>query len=204
MTSSFFPRKDADLVVWATNFKTKIPIYGAQLGLSPAQIDDEVKYCNDLIASVNDVNNQKTLLSSAVDSKTVTIEKQGGALRTEIGRHKTAVGYTDSIGKELGIVGAYVAFDIANYKTKLSTEYYGGFVRVKFSKLGADGINLYHRKKGSSTWLFLARATKSPFDDHIVLEAPNQPEHWEYRAFGVLNDAEIGIASDIVEIVYGG
>lgn len=204
MSNSFFPRKDADLVVWATNFSEKIAVYGPQLGLSPEQITNEQKYCSDLITSVNAVNSQKTILSGVVEAKMVTIEKQGGALRTEIGRHKASPNYTETIGKELGIVGTYVPFDVANYKTKLSTELYGGFVRVKFRKLGADGINLYHRKKGTSNWLFLARATKSPFDDHIVLETPNQPEHWEYRAFGVLNDAEIGLASDIVEIVYGG
>jgi hypothetical protein len=30
-----------------------------------------------------------------------------------------------------------------------------------------------------------------------------QPEHWEYKAFGVINDDEIGQASDIVEVVFG-
>ena len=77
-------------------------------------------------------------------------------------------------------------------------------VRIKFKKLGVDGINLYHRKKGTTSWLFLARATKNPFDDQIVLATAGQPEHWEYRAFGVIDDAEIGQPSDIVEMVYGG
>jgi hypothetical protein len=38
----------------------------------------------------------------------------------------------------------------------------------------------------------------------LVLATPGQPEHWEYRAFGVLNDNEIGVASDIVETIFGG
>ena len=37
---------------------------------------------------------------------------------------------------------------------------------------------------------------------HICLAG--QPEHWEYRAFGVIDDAEIGQPSDIAEIVFGG
>jgi hypothetical protein len=36
------------------------------------------------------------------------------------------------------------------------------------------------------------------------LQTPGQPEHWEYQLFGVIDDAEIGLASDIVEVVYGG
>ena len=56
---------------------------------------------------------------------------------------------------------------------------------------------------GESTWHFLARDTKSPYDDHIILAVANQPEHWEYRAFGVVDDNEIGMASDIVSVVFG-
>ncbi|MGL2963602.1 hypothetical protein ACSVH2_07255 [Flavobacterium sp. RSB2_4_14] len=51
--------------------------------------------------------------------------------------------------------------------------------------------------------MLLTRATKSPYDFHPVLTEPNKPEHWEFRAFGVINDIEIGLASDIAEIVYG-
>lgn len=77
-------------------------------------------------------------------------------------------------------------------------------MRIKFSKSSTDGVNLYHRRKGQAEWSFLARDTKSPYDDHIVLSIANQPEHWEYRAYGVIDDEEIGLASDIVEVVFGG
>jgi hypothetical protein len=50
----------------------------------------------------------------------------------------------------------------------------------------------------------LARDSKSPYDDDIILAVVNLPEHWEYKAFGVINDDEIGQASDIVEVVFGG
>ena len=33
MTNSFFPRKDAELVVWANNYNTKIGLQATQLGL---------------------------------------------------------------------------------------------------------------------------------------------------------------------------
>ena len=121
----------------------------------------------------------------------------------EIARHKLANGYTQAIGEELGVIGTHLDFDPTTYKAKITAEIFAGFVRIKFIKKGTDGINLYHRKKGEATWIFLARDTKSPYDDHITLETPNQPEHWEYRAFGIIDDAEIGLPSDIVEVVIG-
>jgi hypothetical protein len=36
------------------------------------------------------------------------------------------------------------------------------------------------------------------------LQTPAQPEHWEYQPFGVLDDLEIDLASDNLEVVYGG
>ena len=95
-------------------------------------------------------------------------------------------------------------FDKASYKAILTAEMFAGFVRLKFKKAGTDGVNIYHRKKRDATWHFLARDTKSPYDDHIVLVTPGQPEHWEYRAYGVIDDSEIGQPSDIVEVVFGG
>jgi hypothetical protein len=202
MTNSFFPKTDAALVVWASNYKEKINANATALGLSPEQVATEVGYCNNLIEAITAVNNQKKAFKAMVDSKNVAIETQGGALRVEISRHKMAVAYTEAIGQDLGIVSSHLGFDANVYKPKLVTESFAGYIRIKYRKNGVDGINIYHRKKGTSNWVFLARTTKSPFDDRIVPASTAQPEHWEYRAFGVIDDAEIGIASDIVEAVY--
>ncbi len=200
----YIPRKDADLIMWAQNYKTKIPTVGATLGLTAAEISTELNLCDALINSINNVQTAKAAAASAIKLKDEAIQKSGGELRTLIGRHKKSVAYTAPIGEELKIVSNATSFDISSYKAKILAELFAGFVRIKFSKLGADGINLYHRKKGESNWRFLARDTKSPYDDHIVLATANQPEHWEYRAYGVINDDEIGQASDIVEVVFGG
>ena len=203
MTNSFFPKSDPDLLVWATNYKNKIAANATVLNLSAAQVSNEIDNCNALIASINAVAANKAALKSAVDAKTLSIEMQGGALRTEIARHKLAPEFTNAIGQDLGVMSVNLGFDPNIYKAKINVEVYAGYARIKFTKRGVDGVNLYHRKKGTTNWLFMARVTKSPFDDRIVLQTAGQPEHWEYRAYGVLNDLEIGIASDIVEIIIG-
>jgi hypothetical protein len=77
-------------------------------------------------------------------------------------------------------------------------------VRIKFKKLGADGINLYSRLKGTTGWKFVSRDTNSPYDDHTPLTVAGQSEAREYQAFGVLNDEQIGVGSDIVTVTSAG
>jgi hypothetical protein len=200
----YIPRNDGDLLLWAQNYKTTIATAGVTLGLTPADISTEQALCEDLISSITQVQTAKAAAASVVKQKEDVIQTSGGALRNNIGRHKKATTYTATIGETLKIVGSTNSIDITNYKAKITVEKFAAFVHIKFTKQGADGINLYHRKKGEAQWRFLARDTKSPYDDHIVLATSGQPEHWEYRAFGVINDDEIGQASDIVEVVFGG
>lgn len=203
MKNSFFPKAESAIVVWATNYQEKIATHATALGLTPAEVTAEVALCQAIIDAINAANNQKNLYKSAMEARDTTLSFQGGELRLDIARHKVTPGYTEAIGQDLGIVGTFVEFDPATYKPEIFGELFGGSVRIRFRKMGVDGINIYRRPKGSSTFTFLSRATRSPFEHHPVLAEPNQPEHWEYRAFGVLNDVEIGVASDIVEIVFG-
>lgn len=204
MGNSYLPRKDSELLSWLNNYKTKITVHATTLGVSAALLTQEKAWCDAMIAAINLIETKKQELKGAVTAKDAARQTQVGALQLEIARHKLVSGYTQAIGEELGVISMHSDFDTATYKAKITVEIFGGFVRIKFVKKGADGINLYHRKKGEATWLFLARDTKSPYDDHITLATENQPEHWEYRAFGVLDDAEIGLPSDIVEVVFGG
>jgi hypothetical protein len=200
----YIPRNDGDLMLWAQNYKTTIATAGVILGLAPADITAEQNLCEDLITIIAQVQAAKAAAASVVKQKEDLIQTAGGALRTNIGRHKKAVTYTTAIGESLKIVSSTTGIDVANYKAKISVEKFASYVRIKFVKQSADGVNIYHRKKGESAWKFLARDTKSPYDDHIVLAISGQPEHWEYKAFAVINDDEIGQASDIVEVVFGG
>ena len=80
---------------------------------------------------------------------------------------------------------------------------YSQKLKEEFVKKGVEGINLYKRQKGQTQWQLITRITRSPFDYEPELLIENQPEHYEFRAFGVIRDKEIGLSSDIVEIFYG-
>ena len=57
---------------------------------------------------------------------------------------------------------------------------------------------------GATAWTFLARDTKSPYDDFSPLEKPGVPENWEYQAVGVLGDDEAGQPSAVVRATFSG
>jgi hypothetical protein len=81
----------------------------------------------------------------------------------------------------------------------------GDHVEIAFKNKGpTQGINLYYRLRGESSWTYLARDTNSPYNDHTPLKVANTPETREYQAFGVLNDQQIGLPSDIVSVTFGG
>lgn len=204
MTNDFIPRPEPEQVIWAGNFKTNLVIQGAAVGLTAAQITALGTSSTNIITAINNVEAKKTALNEALAQKETIKKSEFKVIRDNVAKIKTNAGYTPAIGQSLGIIGTTTGLDSENYKATITASNFAGFVRIKFTKNGVDGINIYNRPKGTSVWKFLARDTKSPYDDHIVLENEGKPEHWEYRAFGVIDDAEIGLPSDIVEIVFGG
>lgn len=199
----FFPTSDGALSLWCKNYKEKITVYSATLGMTAAEVDADVAFCEKMIDSIAAVENFKAQLAGSVKSKEQTVKNDGGNLKKSIAGHKTTPGYTQAIGEDLGIVGSSTEFNPNEYKAEIIVEHYGGKIKIRFLKLGADGINLYRRNKGETAWQLVTRATKSPYMYLPVLMQPNTPVHIEFRAFGVLNDVEIGSPSDINEILFG-
>lgn len=202
--TDYFPDAEGEQATWAATFGQKILIHGPTLGKTAAESDALKDKAEKFVELVINVQQKKSQLKAAVDEKNLGYATYIKPLRTEIADFKTNPALTSEIAGELGIVGGDTSFDPATYKPEIKGSLFAGAVRIKFTKKGVDGVNIYHRKKGELVWKFLARDTKSPYDDHIELATPGTPEHWEYQAYGVIDDSQIGLASDIVEIVYGG
>lgn len=200
----FIPQNEGQLILWLGNFQNKLTTsYGAGLGYTPAQLTAISNACNALVSALNVVEAAKKALNNAVGAKDEVKLSQLGFLRTEIRKIKTKDAYTVAIGKDLGIIGTNGELDEENVKPKFSGEAFPGYVRLKFSKNGLDGVNIYSRVKGQVNWNFLSRDTNSPYDDHKPL-ANGNPETREYMCIGVMEDTEVGQQSDIVTVVFGG
>jgi hypothetical protein len=75
-------------------------------------------------------------------------------------------------------------------------------ITIRFAKKGVDSINIYQRKKGDDSFRLLARATKSPFKYQPTFDAAGTPVHFEFFAFGVIKDEEIGLPSNLVSFLF--
>ena len=200
----FIPGKDDALLVWLKQLKTKIASHATTLGIPAARLTQITASCDALIAATETAFAKKAEWLAAVAAKDAQAEVSLGALRAEIKQWKVNPALTSAIATDLQIVGGASAFNPDTFQAEITVEVYAGFVRIKFKKGQTGGVNLYWRKKGETTWRFLARDTNSPYEDHNPLAVPGVPEVREYKAFGVVADEQIGQPSDIVSVTFGG
>jgi hypothetical protein len=90
----------------------------------------------------------KAALKNAVEAKNAGKDSKLALIRKANAKMKTSTAYTDAIGEDLGIKGASQDLDKEAAKPKFSGEAFPGYVRLKFTKNGLDGVNIYSRLKG--------------------------------------------------------
>lgn len=57
---------------------------------------------------------------------------------------------------------------------------------------------------GQTAWTLLGMDTSSPYIDGRPLAVPTAPEVREYMLRGVISDAEVGLDSDVLSIIWAG
>ncbi|MFN7119169.1 MAG: hypothetical protein ACK4TA_20390 [Saprospiraceae bacterium] len=199
----FIPSNDAEFLIWLKNFRNKLSMYIYHFGISPEDLGKLDMLISSMETSVQEVAAQKEVMAKTVTQKDGVRKELEAMIRAEANRTKTNKNYTEAIGQELGIVGSKSRFDPATYKASGKATVAGSMVRIKFSKKGVDGVNVYVRRKGEVEWKFRTRDNNSPYEERIVLENPAVPEHWEYRLVGVIKDVEVGLPSDVIEVIIG-
>lgn len=202
--SDFIPKKDPELVGWATNYKTNLALRGAELGFTPEQVEAQHHLCDRTIKAIDAAVTAKSAFESAITHKNKTVTTDITAVRDFIKDIKRSPAYTEAIGNQLRIVGAPKTLDNNSYKSKLKPEVHPGYVALKFTKKGAEGINLYTRKNGEADWQKLGFYLHSPCVDSRPLAVTSQAENREYMCIGVSKDHEIGLQSDIVSVAFAG
>ncbi|MEZ4877163.1 MAG: hypothetical protein R2805_06405 [Flavobacterium sp.] len=113
-----------------------------------------------------------------------------------------AVLYTDAIGRELNLSGSGTEFNPEEYKpvSRLLLRWRCG---GEFKNWACKELISTNAKKGKETWELISRATRSPYVFQPKLEETTKPEQWEFRAYGVIKDDEIGQPSNILELLLG-
>jgi hypothetical protein len=95
---------------------------------------------------------------------------------------KAAKKYTETIGRQLGIIGAEAAtaHPLPTFTLRVERGEAGEWVRVSFRRFGRPGVVIWGRR-GTGEWEQLAISLKSPHFDRRPLLVAGQPEVREYR-----------------------
>jgi hypothetical protein len=204
MGKDYVPGQDAVKLTWVQNIEDKLASHATELGLAATDVTAQKAKLTGVRKAITDKAAAQANAKKVVKESDKIVDDTIKELRTTIQGWKRLPTYTDAIGADLQIVGTDSGFDPKTFKTTLTAATYPGRVEIGFVKGGTEGVNVYTRLKGQTSWLKLSFDAHPPYVDNRPLAVANAPEHREYMAIGVIDDAEIGQSSDIIEVVYGG
>ncbi|MFO0574668.1 MAG: hypothetical protein U1A78_11780 [Polyangia bacterium] len=199
----YIPDSDAQLATWLKNYGSKLPNHKAALGIPDATIKAGQGSAAAITAAIEKNEQKRTEYQAQVAATNATKTGELASIRALNRLIKAQPGYTESIGRDLGIVAGLNSLAAETAKPTLRADAQPGLVRLRFSKEGFAGVNLY-RERTDGGWEFLGRDTQSPFEDRAPLAAAGQPEVRRYRAVYLHKDSEVGEPSDVVQVTFSG
>jgi hypothetical protein len=203
-SSDFIPHARGDYRAWLLNLKTRIPAIGATLGLAGGVITAIQAACTAQIALIDAITAAETALQGAQEAETTGRTTTDATLRDAIGDWKRLGAWTNEIAAELQAVGTATPFDPTAYKPGFKASIQAGEIRLDFKKKGVDGVAVYARLAGQTTWSRIGTDTSSPYIDGRELASAGVAETREYMLRGMIKDDEIGLDSDVARIAWAG
>jgi hypothetical protein len=204
-TQSYFPTTEADRIVWLSNYRAKIATHGLAVGLTAQEIADiqaDIAYYLWLLQSWNPAVQQyaqaatayknqigtgdgRPLLPAITPTAAQPPERPAGVLArlfAQVARFKTHAGYTETLGRDLGVIasGTAAGHPYPDLTTAVEAGANSQVVRINFTKHGHDGVWIESRRNGGH-WEFLAIDTVKPYIDDRPLLTPGAAETREYR-----------------------
>ncbi|NOS93086.1 MAG: hypothetical protein HOP30_14280 [Cyclobacteriaceae bacterium] len=218
--AGYLPRGDNERVLWLNQFASKLSIHATTLGLTPADVSGTQNDAAMFTYLVTQVEIHTTAKESRVNYKNLIkdgpIGAPGGVLPMPIPviaaptvvapgifprlamlvqRIKYSPGYTEAIGKDLGVISAQKSTDTTDLKPKLKLVKKGEQVQVQWVKGIADSIRI--EKDSGAGWQFLAIDSIPHYTDKTPVTVATT---WKYRAMYIINDEPVGQWSDMVSI----
>lgn len=205
MAKDMIPQSVKNLAVWLKLQNDEVANNSSACGASGPETIEFLGHINTLLPLATSV---VTLLEQ-LDIKTSDLEQQSGihfpGIRKYIKRCKTAAGCTAGIIADMQWKGDDGDVDPTTSRPNIDLTVLAGKVRIDGNKPGFEAVNGYWRRKGDVAWKPLViRKRKFPIYDENPLAVAGVPEIREYMFRGVVDDEEIGVPSEIKEIVFVG
>lgn len=202
MKDNFIPRRDGDIDTFEENLDNKLSMYATILGLNPTEVTVTKNIINTHRAAFSNMNLKKQESKSATEENSRTKDLMLVEVRRIAKLIKSSKTYTDTIGQDLGIIGAEKSLmNSADLKPILKGRQDGQQIIIQFQKNGTDGVKIYSKRASESEFTFLAVDTQSPYTDSRSKIEEGKPEQREYYAYFFEKEDEIGQRSDTFKII---
>lgn len=223
--ATFIPRADKDKAAWLKNFANKFSGYATTFGFTAADVtavnNDSISFSYQLdilelfktetqeLTAYKDLLRDGPLATVPVPSPSLPIippaptpVAPGIYIRISniVKRIKAHPAYTESIGKDLGIVASASATIMSETKPKLKLSTDGGLILVNYVKNGMPGIRLLGKRASEMQFTLLSVVTQSVYKDIRPNAVPGTPEIRQYLAWYFDKDEPVGQISDVVSI----
>ena len=211
----YYPHSLGTLFPFLQNICAKAPNYVTQLGITPADLSFLNLTCA-LCSALNDYQNRAKRFAEDwtglrhscflgpittappvwpawTGPATAPIGLEAGCgvkLRAMIKRWKTAAGYNDPIGEDLGIVGPEDNVDPATAQPELRVALVAGHPEISAGLQGFDSVE-FEVNRGAG-FAMLDVSTGGPVVDNHVLPPPGDSDVWTYRGILRVNNARVG------------
>lgn len=221
----YLPRSEPALLVWFTNWATKIQIHGTLLGLSAPEKAQALTDLAVLTYCINVLAQYKNFLSEWVAYKDImlyapintpvpaipvaptaptpiigtlaAIVKRCQQINERIRPHPAM---TEAIAEDLGIIGPEITL-LTKPENVAAVARPHSEVETTYSKGTFAGVAVYGKRGDETTWTLLAIDTNSPYIDTRPPLVAGQPETRTYRFRLYDGDEEVGDFSDEVSVV---
>jgi hypothetical protein len=195
----YLPANESELSTWNINYQTKIAAFGAELGLTPAEITELQEAAEKINRELTAVDQKEREYRQAVSKKEAAKKESLGIIRTANERIKKSKAFTEDIGKVLGIIGSESSASSQPLLKKAEATPQG--VALYFQRQGYAAVNVYRTKIGAAPgYEKIGVAITSPFTDNSF--AAGEAGTYEYKIIGVEKNTETGLFSEPVTVVF--
>jgi hypothetical protein len=225
-TKSYQPRTDEGKESFMNNLDNKLAAHGITLGVTPQEqtsVHNDALMFNYCMKTVVMFTTKKEQIIRFKDSMRdgpigtpsnplpvnptlppapAVIVEPGIIPRINafVQRIKHHANYTEDIGRDLGIVGSEVIFDIITMKPVLKLMKQANFIEIQWEKGHSDAIRIEVDRNDNAGWCFLAIDTVPNYSDTLV---PTVAVIWKYRGMYLIKDELVGQWSDVTSIATG-
>ena len=200
----YVPNKDGQLAAWGANYEQKIALHGPTIGLTADQIAAQQAAARGIVEKFNKAEQRKADLAEAIKAKQLCRSNEIKTICDAVIGYKRFTGFTENIGKDLGVISNGVFVDFSTLRPSLKCTVYPGYVSISFNKQNMYGVTLFSRIKGTEGWTEIGSKRNSPYKDMRPLVESGKPEHREYMAMCYDGEIDLGQQSDIISVVFGG